>query len=574
MNYVSKLIVKPERWDQPFDPQMTMESVDQLMCTSPFAEIREEEFDARLPLRGILQNDCRIVEFQPGDIVMRQGDYGGSVILVLEGQLTASLAALPNDLLGRPTQRQKSWWEILGQVWQKSNHIERRHFGNSAKMNQREDSHGSKRLFVQDVPGVFRDKPTELIHAGQMFGEVSALTRSPRTATVIASSTGRYLEMRWQGFRDIIQRTPEIKRHVNEAYKRHSLNSHLRETTLLQHLSEAHLNAVAAQTELVSFGKMLWTSDYRSIAKSDIADRIKKEPIIAAQNEYINGLLLIRSGFARVTRSQGIGEQTIEYLGRGRHFGLREILHNFRTQEQRPWQLSLRAVGYVDILLIPVNVLEQLVLPQLPEHLMTTPLPPTGTGRTFAVGSRRLSERKASVDTKLMETLVEQRLINGTQAMVIDLNRCTRCDDCVRACATAHDGNPRFVREGIVHDQWMFAQACMHCLDPVCMIGCPTGAIARNETTGVIAINDQTCVGCQTCANSCPYNNIKMVAIQDEQGVAIMDRDKNLPVLQATKCDLCSDQMGGPACQRACPHDALVRIDLSTTDPITAWIKG
>ena len=42
--------------------------------------------------------------------------------------------------------------------------------------------------------------------------------------------------------------------------------------------------------------------------------------------------------------------------------------------------------------------------------------------------------------------LVEHRFVNGTASMLIDLDRCTRCDDCVRACAVAHDNNPRFVR--------------------------------------------------------------------------------------------------------------------------------
>src|SRR5690606_28085009 len=81
------------------------------------------------------------------------------------------------------------------------------------------------------------------------------------------------------------------------------------------------------------------------------------------------------------------------------------------------------------------------------------------------------------LETGLLEFLVDQRLMNGHQAMVIDTLRCTRCDDCVRACARTHGGTPVFVREGPQYGSWMFANACMHCEDPVCMIGCPTGAI-------------------------------------------------------------------------------------------------
>lgn len=172
----------------------------------------------------------------------------------------------------------------------------------------------------------------------------------------------------------------------------------------------------------------------------------------------------------------------------------------------------------------------------------------------------------------LLEFMVEQRVINGTATMLIDLNRCTRCDDCVRACASAHENNPRFVRHGHVHDNIMVAQACMHCIDPVCMIGCPTGAIHRSLAGGEVVINDQSCVGCSTCANSCPYENIQMVPVRDDRGDPYVDHRKQ-PILKATKCDLCVDQIGGPACVRACPHDALARVPLNDSNALDQWLQ-
>jgi Fe-S-cluster-containing dehydrogenase component len=102
----------------------------------------------------------------------------------------------------------------------------------------------------------------------------------------------------------------------------------------------------------------------------------------------------------------------------------------------------------------------------------------------------------------------------------------------------------------------------MHCRDPACMIGCPTGAIHRHETAGVVVINDDTCIGCGTCANSCPYDNIRLVEIANSSGVPVVD-DEGRPIVKATKCDLCVEQLGGPACARACPHDALRRVSAS-----------
>ena len=121
------------------------------------------------------------------------------------------------------------------------------------------------------------------------------------------------------------------------------------------------------------------------------------------------------------------------------------------------------------------------------------------------------------------------------------------------------------------HGKYLVINACMHCTDPVCMIGCPTGAIHRSPGEGQVVINDATCIGCAVCATSCPYNNIRMVEIRDEQGSFIYD-DQSKALMQATKCDLCVDQLGGPACQRACPHDALRRINMQDLSGNWDWL--
>ncbi len=100
------------------------------------------------------------------------------------------------------------------------------------------------------------------------------------------------------------------------------------------------------------------------------------------------------------------------------------------------------------------------------------------------------SDAEATFGPEMIEFLVEERYVNGTATMLIDLDRCTRCDDCVRACAASHDNNPKFIRHGRVQNGIMVANACMHCVDPVCMIGCPTGAIHRESIEGQVVIND------------------------------------------------------------------------------------
>jgi Fe-S-cluster-containing dehydrogenase component len=171
-----------------------------------------------------------------------------------------------------------------------------------------------------------------------------------------------------------------------------------------------------------------------------------------------------------------------------------------------------------------------------------------------------------------LEFLAANRFFNGTAAMVIDLDRCTRCDDCVRACAATHDNNPRFLRQGPSSGRIMIANACMHCADPVCMIGCPTGAIHRESFAGQVVINPLTCIGCTACANNCPYDAIRMVDIRDERGEIILGDDFK-PIAKATKCDLCVENYGGPACERACPHGALERMNLNDLKPLARWMN-
>lgn len=557
------------------DSTLTDADVAALMWIEPLASLDPDRFNPRVSLAGILKNDCRIHNFRQGDIIVREGDYGSSAFLILSGEALVSLESLPPDVLGRKPRQKKRWIESVAQIWKRSRHVESRDYASRPQPGTPENHVGSRtdesgtHIFLHDVPRLIPVGKSVKLESGEIFGEISALTRTPRSASVVANSTMRVLEIRWQGFRELLNRDDSLRIHVEKLYRENSLQVHLRETKLFQHLAASAIEQISRSAIFESYGDFNWDQSFKSTLQQDISERILAEPLIARQGDYVDGLLLVRNGFARLSRRHGDGHQTIAYLGKGQSFGLRELAHNWKTQEQRPWLLSLRAVGHVDVIRIPSSVIESLVLPTVIESQLPPPLPTHLAVEQTT--NRRMSQRPEGMDPGLLEFLVEKRMINGTQAMMIDLDRCTRCDDCVRACATTHDNNPRFVRTGQKYDHWMIANACMHCLDPVCMIGCPTGAIGRESESGNVTINDRTCIGCKTCANSCPYNNIQMVEVNDRQGRPIIDRESSLPIVKATKCDLCSDQPGGPACQQACPHEALVRIDLTTPAAVTDW---
>jgi Fe-S-cluster-containing hydrogenase component 2/CRP-like cAMP-binding protein len=158
-------------------------------------------------------------------------------------------------------------------------------------------------------------------------------------------------------------------------------------------------------------------------------------------------------------------------------------------------------------------------------------------------------------------------LIQGQRLMLIDLDRCTRCNQCVDACVSAHeDGRTRLYLDGPRFEKYLVPLTCRSCLDPVCMIGCPVGAINRGENSE-IQITDW-CIGCELCADQCPYGSIQMNSLPGEveltgyQKALLGDSDTKTVNEQAVVCDLCSSlSKQEPSCVYACPHDAAMRVN-------------
>ena len=585
MTSTARRIEKPQRWDTPFSLQMSAADVNDVLSAAMFRDVDADRFPKRLPLQGILLNDTRIVRFENGDIVVRRGDYGHSAFLILSGAVRIDIGAgtgnIPDSLLGRKESRRKSVFGAIAQLWRNSKWPESRQLpsqrsdrgvaqSSTETLDVRRTADGEVQVFLQDVPQVLANYPDTIrLESGEIFGEIAALGRTPRTATVFAEGPATLLEIRWQGLRELRKYAPGLKDVIDEHYRQSSLEIHLRDTEIFKHLDQAQLDAVKAATRFETYGDFDWYGSYKQLVEKDPAERLSSEPIIAQEGHYPNGIRLIRSGFVRVSKRFGDGHLTQRYLGRGQIHGFEEIAHNWRNDEGSPLQTTLRAVGYADALFVPTAIMEQYVLPTLPEYLLPPPLrvdtpqPPTPQEIESEIG----------ISSATLEFLVEKRVINGTASMIINLDRCTGCDDCVRACSSAHDNNPRFLRSGPQIGHYMVTNACMHCRDPVCLIGCPTGAISRNPEKGEVTINDETCIGCATCYKNCPYDAIRMVQIRDGVGRAVLDEQTHAPIRKATKCDLCADQLGGPACQRACPHDALVRADMANLDALSDWFN-
>lgn len=560
---------KPGRMDKPFDPNMTTIELDRIMSSELLQRLDDSRFPDSMKPEHIARNDMRLMRYRPGDIVVRQGDYGTTAYFVVKGDLRAVAAPeLTHRILGNRPPRSRGFMSGIKRFFGRHNFPEYRHIktGQTLVGTRMGERNTEMRSYIQDVKAVLEEFDGMLIGPNEMLGEVAALSRYPRIATVFAETPALLIEIRWQGLRDIMRRDPGLRAHIFSLYRDRGLTFHLKATQLFADFSESELKRVADSVRFESYGDIGNVSYGGRDASGRAETRLDHEPLIAEENDYVNGLGIICSGFVRSSVRVNFGHRTLSYLGRGQHFGLAEIAHNHDYETKVNLQHSYRAVGFTDILWIPVPIVEELVLPRLGDKKPAPIMASIDRGRFWEA-----LEQHEAVDEGLMEFVVDERFHNGSAAMVINLDRCTGCDDCVRACATAHDNNPRFVRHGKRFGNLQVASACMHCLDPTCMIGCPTGAIYRSGGSTLVEINPETCIGCSSCANNCSYNNIRMVPIRDGEGKPILDLDTQAPMVQATKCDLCVNESTGPACQYACPQDALMRLDMRDLEKLARW---
>ena len=562
MDGVSRLS-RPQRWDQPFAPDMSDTEIERALALPLLESVDPKQFPPVRALGEIIRNDARIVRCRRGEFIMREGDYGNSVFFILRGSVCVVIDRLSNRELGTMPMRRGGVLGALGRLLHNPKETEVRdlaRYRDAALQVRGRDA--KARSFLADPDATRASHRIVELGTGEIFGEIAALSRTPRTATVFVDEDGtELLELRWQGLREIRKRDEGFREWIDRLYKRRSLTTHLAESPLFAGLDEERLQSIAGQTLFEQYGESEWHTTF-SRTRGNVSDTIALEPPIARQDHYLDGLILVRAGLARVT---GRYRQTLDCITTNAVFGLEEILHHSHRGGDLVWSRGLQAIDCVDILRVPTHVIETQVLPLVSPELLAA----TARQRTAPV--RAGMDSVSRITQATLDFLVDSRVVNGRSTMLIDTTRCTDCDDCVRACAAGHDNNPRFRRHGTSHGDLMVAHACMHCVDPVCLIGCPTGAIHR-EPDGQVVIDDMVCIGCGLCARSCPYDNISLVTIRDREGALILD-EENRPIIKATKCDLCLDLPGGPACQRACPHDALIRIDASDHATLHDWMN-
>ncbi len=277
--------------------------------------------------------------------------------------------------------------------------------------------------------------------------------------------------------------------------------------------------------------------------------------VIFHQGDPADSFFLVRIGHVKVAQAHPGGEAVLSYIGPGGYFGeigLMAHIPEVRAKAPRGTRTaSCSALDHVDLVRIDADDFRE-VLDQFPlvrDELISTAI-------------ERLEENEIArrrVEGVPLADYLDQGLMEAQSLLVLDLEKCTRCDECSKACADSHDGVTRLVREGLRFDKFLVASSCRSCLDPYCMVGCPVGSIRRRESREIII--EDWCIGCGKCAENCPYGNINMHPFQVKREDPSSPGRKIAVVQQkATTCDLCSSLDGQPSCVYACPHDAAHRM--------------
>lgn len=364
---------------------------------------------------------------------------------------------------------------------------------------------------------------------GELFGEIGALSGWPQSATARTLRPCTLIQIRMPALRAMKRKSKDLKERLDRRYRDRELTAQLRRTPLLRSCHGMFLEALKQKVELVS---------------------LEPDEVLVQRGETVDALYIVRSGFIKLLQPFGKGEIVATYLSKGMTLGELELL----AERSRPWQSTAVSVEYAELLKIPRDTFQALLstYPQVEEALWRT------TAQRLKDQGQTLHDPRRSEFTS---TALDMGLVQGASMLVIDLEQCTRCDDCVRACAATHQGRPRFVREGDKIENLLVARSCYHCQDPVCLVGCPTGAIQRAGVGVVVAIEESICIGCNTCARNCPYDAIVMHETGvdwPEDMVPVGLRGK--PQIIASKCDLCYDTGHEPACVSSCPQGCAHRV--------------
>lgn len=386
---------------------------------------------------------------------------------------------------------------------------------------------------------VSRDDPKQQItlQRGQFFGEMSLISGRRRSATVLAGPGCVLIETPRRSMTKLIKSAAPVKRVIDEVFLLRAVQSQLAPNTPIEYLTE--------------------------LVKTARVERFAAGAVLFQEGDDADCLQLVRSGSLTASRTLGGREVVLSYIPAGNYVGEMALLGESKRNA------TIRAAVATETIRLDGEAFKLLLARDA-----------TLRQQVEAKYQQRLTQNVRMEDSpetgNVISFLVQQGLGEASDVLLIDEALCVSCNNCETACAETHDGTSRLKREaGPTYATVHVPTSCRHCEHPHCMKDCPPDAIHR-AGNGEVYIADN-CIGCGNCERNCPYGVIQMASAPDSKpgllswllfgsgpgpGQAKTNKGKPGEAQQkhAVKCDMCRNLSGGPACVRACPTGAAIRV--------------
>ena len=363
--------------------------------------------------------------------------------------------------------------------------------------------------------------------AGNFFGEMSLISGRRRTATARAVGPTRIIEIPRKAILKLLGAAPRAKALVDQAFLLRAFGGYL-----FPGIPEAQLG------ELVELA---------------VVNNLAKDAVVFKENDPADAFYLIRNGMVKISKKSGDKEVVLSYLVAGNFFGEAALFSDAdRTA-------TVTTIFPSDLIKLSKKDFQNFLAAH--PDLREAPL-------------RKLEERRISSliadatpgSGNILNDLIREEVVMGTQTLIIDEHKCIRCGNCIAGCEGVHrDGQARLSLTGIKFYNLLAPNSCWQCENPMCMLDCPPDAIVR-DPRGEVYIKSN-CIGCGNCERNCPYGNIFMIHKEPKKTIfswvaSLFGKSHENEVEQtvAVKCDLCREIKGGPACVRSCPTGAAIRL--------------
>jgi CRP-like cAMP-binding protein/Fe-S-cluster-containing hydrogenase component 2 len=388
------------------------------------------------------------------------------------------------------------------------------------------------------------------IEQGSIFGEVGLISGRRRGATVRAAGPTVTLELSRTAALKLIATTPSAARAVNR---------------------------ITTERQLLQiFGSGLDKEDVAELVERAEVKGVRAGEVVIAEGADDKDVFVVRRGSMIVEKDIGGRPVFLSYLPAGSYFGEMAVIDGSRRTA------TVRAAIKSEVVRFPGELFTALLerKPRLREKALAD-MKSRREVNAFVEGRKDSFGGAVDLYSETAQFLVDNGIGEATDVLLIDEKLCIGCDNCEKACADSHDGLSRLDREaGRTYAHLHVPTSCRHCEHPHCMADCPPNAIKRGPD-GEVFIDD-SCIGCGNCQRNCPYGVIRMDAKPPDKpsllswllfgagpgpGEASSSWRKQEAAKAGTeggklaiKCDMCAGKEGGPACVRACPTGAAIRV--------------